>query len=132
CGSGLTLDTGGIVLTGKLVRVRYPRDRIAPCYLDTDDATWLDVAGRLRELFAAHAGRTRGELDEELREALGDDPSHLVHRGLAKLLEDRCDFEVAAGLPPDRLREAAFRAAAEQRRTAAVTQGFDRAAALDR
>jgi predicted nuclease of restriction endonuclease-like RecB superfamily len=103
------------MLTGKLVRVRYTRDRIVPCYLDVADASWREVAERLLELFRGQAGRTRGELEGEAREAFGDAPTQLVHEGLAKLLEDRCKFEVVSGRPPEQLREAVFRAAAARR-----------------
>ncbi len=119
------------MLTGKLVRVRFARDRIIPYYLDATDATWLEVAGRLLELFRGQEGRTRGELEGEQREAFGDDPGQLIHRGLAKLLEDRCEFEVVSGHPPERLREAAFRAASECRRASGDDyEPFDRAAVL--
>jgi predicted nuclease of restriction endonuclease-like RecB superfamily len=123
------------MLTGKMVRVRYARDRIIPYYLDVDDATWLEVAERLLELFRGQDGRTRGELEEDQREAFGDDPSQLVHQGLAKLLEDRCDFEVVSGHPPEQLRAAAFRLAAEQRKAETVpalgvAPHFDRTAVL--
>ena len=124
---------GETVLTGKLVRVRYARDRIIPHYLDLDNATWREVAERLLMLFRGQEGRTRGELEEDQREAFGDDPGQLVHQGLAKLLEDRCDFEVVSGHPPEQLRAAAFRLAAEQRRTEATGEAvkhFDRAAVL--
>src|SRR5262249_55294972 len=43
-------------------------------------------------------------------------PTQQVHRGLAKLLEDRCEFAVAPGHAPDEVRGAVFRAATEQRR----------------
>jgi predicted nuclease of restriction endonuclease-like RecB superfamily len=115
------------MLTGKLVRVRYGRERILPCYLKVDDAGWLEVAGQLLELFRGQTGRTRGELEADLEEAFGDDPAQLVHQGLAKLLQDRCEFEVVSGHPPERLREAVFRAAAEHRRGAGP---FDRQAVL--
>ncbi len=121
------------MLTGKMVRVRYGRNNlIIPQYLDAADTTWEAAAGQLLELFRAHAGRTRGELEEELRDAFGDAPTYLVLQGLAKLLEDRCEFEVAAGHPPDQLREAVFRAAAVQRqaRPNEAARGFDRAAVL--
>ena len=103
-----------IMLTGKLVRVRYGRDRILPSYLDTTDAGWLAVAENLLELFRGQEGRTRGELDAEIRDLSGNDPSQLAHQGLAKLLEDRCDFEVVSGHPPEQLREAVFLAAARR------------------
>jgi predicted nuclease of restriction endonuclease-like RecB superfamily len=103
------------MLTGKLVRVRYARDRILPCYLDVNAPAWREVAERLLDLFRAHAGRTRGELGQELDDAFGDAPTQLVHQGLAKLLEDRCEFEVVSGHPPERLRELVFGAAAAHR-----------------
>jgi predicted nuclease of restriction endonuclease-like RecB superfamily len=117
------------MLTGKLVRVRYGRERILPCYLKVDDPGWLEVAGRLLELFRDQTGRSRGELEADLEEAFGDDPAQIVHQGLAKLLEDRCEFEVASGHPPERLREAVFRAAADYRRADAA-RPFDRQAVL--
>jgi predicted nuclease of restriction endonuclease-like RecB superfamily len=115
------------MLTGKLVRVRYGRERILPCYLDVNDAAWVEVAGRLLELFRGQTGRTRGELEADLEEAFGDDPAQVVHQGLAKLLQDRCEFEVVSGQPPERLREAVFRAAAESR---SGPDPFDREAVL--
>jgi predicted nuclease of restriction endonuclease-like RecB superfamily len=122
------------VLTGKMVRVRFGRNnRITPQYLAVNDPAWVETAEQLLELFRAHPGRTRGELEEELRDAFSESPTYLVHQGLAKLLEDRCDFEVSAGHPPEQLREAVFRAAAAHRQAhpgKAGRPGFDRAAAL--
>src|SRR5881275_2889450 len=98
------------MLTGKMVRVRFARDRVLPHYLNTDDPAWREVAERLLELFRGQEGRTRGELEDEQREAFGDDPGQLVHQGLAKLLEDRCEFAVSSAIPPEQLRASAFRA----------------------
>src|SRR5438046_2323541 len=121
------------MLTGKMVRVRYARDRIVPSYLDVSDPAWLETAERLLALFRGQEGRTRGELEADVDDAFGDDPSQLVHQGLAKLLEDRCEFEVVSGHPPAELREVVFRAATEQRQAAgaaAVGARFDRDAVL--
>src|SRR5438874_1256562 len=96
------------MLTGRLVRVRYSRNRVVPCYLDVEDAGGRESAERLLDLFRGQQGRTRGELEEDLREIFGDDPAQLVHQGLAKLLEDRCEFEVVSGHPPEQLRELVF------------------------
>ena len=41
-----------------------------------------------------------------------------MHRGLAKVLEDRAEFEVVADVPPDEVRDKVFTAAAEYRRRA--------------
>src|SRR5438128_891395 len=103
------------MLTGKLVRVRYARDRIIPQYLDTSDSTWLEMAERLLEIFRTQEGRSRGCLEEELRDTFGNDPSQLVHQGLAKLLEDRCEFEVVSGHLPEQIREAVFHTATAHR-----------------
>src|SRR5262245_26976744 len=102
------------MLTGKLVRVRYARNRILPCYIDRDPS-WVEVAERLLDIFRGQEGRTRGELEDEVRETFGDSPAQLVHQGLAKLLEDRCEFEVVSGHPPEELREEVFAAAALHR-----------------
>jgi predicted nuclease of restriction endonuclease-like RecB superfamily len=121
------------MLTGKMVRVRYARDRIVPSYLDVTDPAWLETAERLLALFRGQEGRSRGELEADVADTFGDDPTQLIHQGLAKLLEDRCEFEVVSGHPPAELREAVFRAAAAQRQEAgAVEVGarFDRQAVL--
>ncbi|HTU91763.1 MAG TPA: DUF790 family protein [Gemmataceae bacterium] len=119
------------MLTGKMVSVRYARDRIIPRYLDVSDPGWCEVAERLLTLFRGQEGRTRGELEEEQSELFGDDPSQLVHQGLSKLLEDRCEFEVVSGHPPEAIRAAVFQAATRHRLASAgaedVTQaGFER------
>jgi predicted nuclease of restriction endonuclease-like RecB superfamily len=120
------------MLTGKMVRVRYARDRIVPHYIDVRDASWLEVAERLVEIFRAAEGRARSELENELLESFGDDPGQLVHQGLAKLLEDRCEFEVVSGQPPEKVREVVFRLAAAARQGPAdAGKGFDRAPVLE-
>src|SRR5262245_49860332 len=99
------------MLTGKLVRVRFRRDRLVPQYVDSQNEDWRETAEQLLELYRGREGRTRGELEEERNEVIGDDPSQLVHQGLAKLLEDRCEFEVVSSRPPGELRDAVFQAA---------------------
>jgi uncharacterized protein len=99
------------MLTGKMVRVRHARDRILASYIDTDSANWLEAAEQMLELFRGQEGRSRGELEQDIEEAFGDDPAQLVNQGLVKLLEDRCEFEVVSGHPPEELRRAVFRAA---------------------
>src|SRR5207237_3499599 len=115
------------MLTGTMVRVRFARDRVLRHYLNTADPSWREVAVRLLELFHGQEGRTRGELEDERREAFGDDPGQLVHQGLVKLLEDRCEFETVSGHPPEQLRELVFRHASEARQSDAP---FDRHAVL--
>lgn len=114
------------MLTGKLLRVRFARDKIIPVYIDAHDPAWAAVAERLLELFRGQEGRTRGEIAEDVEEMTADDPLSLVHQGLAKLIEDRCDFEIVSGKPPEELREAVFAVSARQR----AEGPFDRDLAL--
>src|SRR5438105_15356849 len=103
------------MLTGKLVRVLYARDQIVPLYLDATDADWLQVAEQLLGIFRTSNGSTRGQLDEEVDDLFGDLPQPQIYQGLAKLLEDRCEFEVQSSLPPEEVRDAVFLAAAKKR-----------------
>ncbi len=116
------------MLTGKMVRVRYAKNRIVASYVNVEDPVWQEVAGRLIELYRGQEGKTRGQIEEEQEELIGDDPSQLVHQGLAKLLEDRCQFEVVSGQPPDQLRSVIFRLATQHRQAASKAEPvpFDR------
>src|SRR5205807_10504223 len=73
-------------------------------------------------------------LEEDVKEMFGSDPAQLVHQGLAKLLEDRCEFEIVAGHPPEQLRDLVFRAAAQHRAAPpgdCLRPALDRAAVLE-
>jgi predicted nuclease of restriction endonuclease-like RecB superfamily len=108
------------------VRVRFNRNRVAPQYLDASHATWIPLAEQVLGIFQSAGNITRGELEEELEEGIGNHPAQIVANGLAKLLEDRCEFEVVSGHPPDELREKVFLAATQQRAAGA----FDRSTVL--
>ena len=120
------------MLTGKMVRVRFARDRVIPAYLPVQDDQWLDVAAQLLDLFRTSQQQTRGEIEADIDEMFSGLTQPLIHQGLAKLVEDRCDFEAAPGHPPDELREAVFRAATAQREKLRDQQGadFNREAAI--
>src|SRR5438067_11711711 len=116
------------MLTGSLVRVRYSRQRILPVYVPTTDAANLELATRLLEAFRNRERITRGELVDDLAATFGDRPGQFLQQGLIKLLEDRCDFAVVSGQPPESVREAVFGSAAAAR----ADGSFDRAAVLER
>ncbi len=105
------------MLTGNLVRVRQSKGRIIPLYLNRNNPEWLEVAESLLLLFREAMGRTRGEIEAEVHELVGEGLATLAHRGLAKVLEDRAEFEVVADVAPDTVRQAVFTAAAEARRS---------------
>jgi uncharacterized protein len=123
------------MLTGNLVRVRTTKERVVPLYLSPSNPDWLGVAESLLLIFREGVGRTRGELEDEINELVGEGMSTLAHRGLAKVLEDRAEFEVVAEVPPDQVREKVFTAAAEHRkglRQAGRRSAFRRDGVLER
>lgn len=104
------------MLTGNLVRVRTAKQRVVPLYLNPESAPWLEVAESLLMIFREGEGTTRGEIEDEIDELVGEGLATLAHRGLAKVLEDRAEFEVVADVAPDVLRDKVFTAAAAHRK----------------
>jgi predicted nuclease of restriction endonuclease-like RecB superfamily len=120
------------MLTGKLIRVRQARNKLVPLYVDASQPAMQALAEQVLLAYRSSAGRTRGEIAEELSDLIPEGPHGLLPAGLAKLLEDRCDFEVTSDHPPDELREAAFRSAAIHRAEASrAGVPFDRNAVLE-
>lgn len=120
------------MLTAELVNVRLYKGEIKPRYVDADDDQVLGLAEQLIDAFAQAVGQRRGDLDAELEDILGNGTSFLLHRGLAKLLRDRCVFETASPVPPEDLRRQVFEAAAIARREGAGGSGFARQDVLER
>jgi len=119
------------MLTGKLVRVRHAKNKLVPLYIEPSDESLIALAEQLLLAYRSSPGRTRGEIAEDLTDFIPEGPRGLLPAGLAKLLEDRCEFEVEAEYPPGELREAAFKAAALARAEAArAGVPFDREAVL--
>lgn len=100
------------MLTADLVRVRVRGGVLHPQYIPADDAELTGLATAMIEIFKEHVGRTRRELDSELKDFLGTGTAFLLHRGLAKLLLDRCTFVTDSKIEPSTLREAVFAHAA--------------------
>ncbi len=120
------------MLTGKLVRVRHAKNRLIPQYVPPHDETLRALAEQILLAYRNGPGRTRGEIEEDLSDLIPEGPRGLLPAGLAKLCEDRCEFEVAAEHPPEQLREAVFKAAATARAEAARDmQPFDRKTILE-
>jgi predicted nuclease of restriction endonuclease-like RecB superfamily len=110
------------MLTGNLVRVKVSKQRVIPLYLDRNSEHWLEAAESLLLLFREGAGMTRGAIEDEVDELFGGGgKATQVYRGLAKVLEDRAEFEVVADVPPEQVRDKVFMAAAEHRRRLRAT-----------
>ena len=117
------------MLTSDLVLVRSYKGEIRPRYIDAEDVDLLTLADDLITLFEAHRGHSRGALDEEMRELLGTGTDFLLHRGLAKLLLDRCDFETESPMEPEALREEVFALSSAQH--GCGEEPFDRSEVLE-
>ena len=114
-----------------MVRVRHAKNKLVPLYVEPREESLVALAEQLLLAYRGSPGRTRGEIEDEFTDLIPEGPRGLLPAGLAKLLEDRCEFEVAADHPPDQLREAIFKAAATHRAEAANAQRpVDRAAVL--
>lgn len=120
------------MLTGKQVRVKFARDFIIPHYINAHDPEWLGVADQLLTIFRSRPGISRGELEAEIDELFGSLSQPQIHQGLAKLLEDRCEFEMQAALAPEEVRAALFRASARKRQATLteIGQTFSRDAII--
>ncbi len=105
------------MLTGDLVRVKTVKQRVVPLYIDREHPHWRETAESLLLLFREGVGHTRGRIEEEIDTLFGEGgKATQVYRGLAKVLEDRSEFEVVAEIPPEVIRERVFTAAADERR----------------
>jgi predicted nuclease of restriction endonuclease-like RecB superfamily len=101
------------MLTRELLRIDIRGKEAVPRWLKPDSPRDLKRAGELIELVGSHVGRSRGELNEAIRIATGHARDFKVMRGLAKLLIDRAQIEVASKLSPVRVRETVFALATE-------------------
>lgn len=114
-------------LPTNLVRVRQQRGRLVPQYLDASSESSREIAEQVLDAFRGQQDISRGELEADLEELIGNHPGQILFQGLAKLLQDRCEFEVVSNHPPVELRELVFAAATKQRAAGA----FDRQAVLE-
>ena len=117
------------MLTTDLLVAKTKGKRVLPGYLPTggDEARpHLTAARRAIEIYQAHIGQRRAQLDEALHDWIAGRPEFKLYRGFAKLLEDGSTF---SGLPSEEamdLRRRVFEAAARAR----AAGSFDRTAVL--
>jgi uncharacterized protein len=81
------------MLTRDLLMFRVRLGKIRPAFVDVSRPDLAALAQDLVELAGGAAGKTRGELDEELEARVRHHPRLKVARGLCKLLLDRALFE---------------------------------------
>ncbi|MCP8319194.1 MAG: DUF790 family protein [Candidatus Methylarchaceae archaeon HK01B] len=100
------------MLPSNLLRSRISHGRIYPIYvsLDVDN---LSLVERMIELFSKSLGKRKGELRERLKEFEDEGFDYRLVRGLSKILERRCLFEVDTFINPGEARLLLFEEASE-------------------
>lgn len=101
------------MLTADLVRVGQKDGVLNPRYVAVTSLQ-KKRAARVIEAFTEHVGSSRRVLDDALGELLGERTDFKVHKGLVKLLLDRCTFEVDSPVPPVEVRRRLFALAVER------------------
>jgi uncharacterized protein len=119
------------LLTVDLVRARRKGEKITPVYIrGAAVERLLPVARFYLDTHAQLVGQTRDEVDAVLATLEVPARDRVAALGLRKVIEDRCEYEVAAGADPEALRQEFFWAAARAHRALDVKAELDRGAVL--
>jgi predicted nuclease of restriction endonuclease-like RecB superfamily len=100
------------MLTSDLVRVRTRAGKLTPNFIDATRPELVSLASTIISIFERYRDRARYRLDSELKDFQASGTAFLLHRGLAKLLYDRCEFETETDREPEAVRRAVFQRAA--------------------
>jgi len=96
------------MLTADLARSRTDGDTVTPLFVDPDDDRYQQTAAELIDIFTEHLGEPKGELEATIDELTIADTDYKIVQGLAKLLQDECEFEVIAPVDPQEIRRRLF------------------------
>jgi len=96
------------MLTADLARSRTDGDTVTPLFVDPADERYKQTAAELIEIFTDHLGEPKGELEATIDELTIADTDYKIVQGLAKLLEDECEFDVVAPVDPQEIRRRLF------------------------
>lgn len=118
------------MLTAELVHARRQRDRLYVVALGPRTERAMELAEELVTLVEAHVGMRREELDAAIDAIEVTPRDRKLRDGLAKLIDDRLEFDVGVTIDPIELRGAVFTRAALARRDATTADAFDRASVL--
>jgi predicted nuclease of restriction endonuclease-like RecB superfamily len=119
------------LLTVDLVRVRRKGEQIHPVYIRGPAvARLLPVAQAYVETHVQAVGRSRDDIDAMLGTIEVPARDRVAALGLRKVVEDRCEYQIAAGADPETLRADLFWAAAKAHRALDVRAELDRAAVM--
>jgi predicted nuclease of restriction endonuclease-like RecB superfamily len=119
------------VLTADLVNARRRDRELRLIALDAAARARAQVlAADLVATAALHVGRTRDELVAALSAIDVGPREHRLRDGLAKLVEDRCEFHEHEGVAPELIRRSLFKRASAARAGLAPGARFDRDATV--
>jgi len=97
------------MLTGDLARFRIQGDRVKPLYITRRNAfRYVRLCRMLIELYRSHVGQPMGRLQNALFEIEGGRTDYKIVRGLAKLLDEACEFKPAKEMDYPAFRERVF------------------------
>jgi len=96
------------MLTADLARSRTDGDTVTPLFVDPADERYQQTAAELIDIFTDHLGEPKGELEATIDELTIADTDYKIVQGLAKLLEDECEFDVVAPVDPQEIRRRLF------------------------
>ena len=101
------------MLTANLARSRTHDGTVSPLVIDPDDHRYRKTAEELITLFEGHVGEPKGDLEEAVEQLTIADTDYKIVQGLAKLLQDECEFETVAAAEPRTIRHELFEKANE-------------------
>ncbi|QIO24181.1 DUF790 family protein [Haloarcula sp. JP-L23] len=102
------------MLTADLARSRTTDEAVTPLFIDPSDERYRKTARELLQLFEAHLGEPKGDLEDAIDELTVDTTDYKIVQGLAKLLTDECEFDVVASVDPREIRERLFEKATDR------------------
>jgi predicted nuclease of restriction endonuclease-like RecB superfamily len=118
------------MLTAGLIRVRTHKKTITPSYLKGDTPKTVELARELIELYVRAVAQswTREELEGAVKEISGDRTDHKTIKGVARVIEDTCEFSTESEIPPVELRAKLFAMVAANPTRAAAREAYSEAA----
>lgn len=119
------------MLTSEWVRARRRGDELRLSELKGElKKRALEIATRYVKVMRDAPGKSRAEIDAMMQEVVVAPRELKIAGGLRKLIEDRSQYAVEAGVDAPTLRREVFERSAEARRELAPGESFDRAGLL--
>ena len=101
------------MLTADLARSRTYEGNIRPSLIDTNEQRYRETAKELIGIVEVHRAEPKREAEGTIEELPIADTDYKVVQGLAKLLQDECEFETVAPVEPRDIRQELFEVANE-------------------